>query len=80
MGGLYTDGMPPDLLAEALKLSPTDRLKLIEAIWETLSEDDIPVTAEERALLDERLAGLEANPADQSSWAEVKIRLEQRRR
>ena len=72
--------MNGDLLAEALKLSPCDRLELIEALWDTLSEDDIPVTPEERALLDERLADLERNPDAQSSWPEVKARLEQRRR
>ena len=72
--------MNPDLLAEALKLSPSDRLQLIEALWDTLSEEDIPVTPEERALLDARLADLEANPGDQSPWSEVKARLEQRRR
>ena len=72
--------MNGDLLAEALKLSPSDRLELIEALWDTLSEDDLPVTPEERALLDERLADLERNPDAQSSWPEVKARLEQRRR
>ena len=72
--------MNADLLAEALKLSPSDRLQLIEALWDTLSEDDIPVTPEERALLDARLADLEASPGDQSPWSEVKARLEQRRR
>ena len=72
--------MKADFLAEALKLSPGDRLELIEALWDTLSEEDIPITPEERALLDARLADLEANPGDQSPWSEVKARLEQRRR
>jgi putative addiction module component (TIGR02574 family) len=72
--------MNPDLLAEALKLSPSDRLQLIEALWDTLSDEDIPVTPEERALLDARLADLEANPSDQSPWSEVKARLDQRHR
>ncbi|MEK7861424.1 MAG: addiction module protein [Chloroflexota bacterium] len=76
----YTGGMNADLLAEALKLSPGDRLQLIEALWDTLSEEDIPVTREERALLDARLADLEANPGDQSPWSEVRARLEQRPR
>jgi len=72
--------MNAHLLAEALKLSPDDRLRLIDALWETLSEEDIPVTAEGRVLLDARLADLEANPGDQSPWSEVRARLEQRRR
>lgn len=58
--------MSADLLAEALRLSPKDRLELIGALWDTLSEEDIPVTAEERNLLDARLADLEANPDDQN--------------
>ena len=70
--------MNADLLAEALRLNPDDRL--IEALWDTLSEEDIPVTREERALLDARLADLEANPGDQSPWPEVRARLEQRPR
>jgi len=60
--------MNAHVLAEGLKLSPGDRLRLIEELGETLSEEDIPVTPEERALLDARLADLEANPEDQSSW------------
>lgn len=72
--------MSTDLLEEALKLSPRDRLQLIGDLWDTLSEGEIPVTVEERALLDSRLADLEANPEDQSPWPKVKARLEQRRR
>ena len=72
--------MNRDLLAKMLKLSPSERLELIEALRDTLTEDDLPVTPEERALLDERLTDLERNPGAQSSWPEVKARLEQRRR
>ena len=72
--------MNADLLADALKLSPSDRLQLIEALWDTLSEEEIPVTPEERALLDARLADLKANPGDQSHWSEVRTRLDQRPR
>ena len=72
--------MNAGLLAAALKLSPRDRLELIEALWDTLSDEDVPVTPEQRALLDERLADLERNPDAHSSWEEVKARLQQRRR
>jgi putative addiction module component (TIGR02574 family) len=68
--------MNADLLAAALKLSPSDRLELIEALWDTLSDEDLPVTPEDRALLDERLADVERNPDAQSPWDEVKARLE----
>ncbi len=42
--------------------------------------DDLPATDAERALLDARLADMEAHPDDQSSWPEVKARLERRTR
>jgi putative addiction module component (TIGR02574 family) len=71
--------MSTDLLEEALRLSARDRLRLIDALWDTLSEEDIPVAPDARALLDARLGDLETNPADQSSWPEVKARLEKRR-
>jgi putative addiction module component (TIGR02574 family) len=64
------------LLAKISSLSPADRLELIGKVWDTLSPDDLPVTEAERALLDARLADMEAHPGDQSPWPEVKARLE----
>jgi putative addiction module component (TIGR02574 family) len=69
-----------DILEEARKMSPAERLQLISQLWDTLSEEDIPVSPEECALLDARVADLQTNPQDQSPWPEVKARLEQRRR
>jgi putative addiction module component (TIGR02574 family) len=71
--------MSVSLLEEALKLTPRDRLDLIGALWDTLSDTDIPVAPQERALLDARLADLAAHPEDQSPWEEVKARLDKRR-
>lgn len=64
------------LLAKVSSLSPADRLELIGKVWDTLSPDDLPVTDAERQLLDARLADMERNPDDQSSWPEVKAPLE----
>lgn len=64
------------LLAKVSNLSPADRLELISVVWDTLSLGDLPVTDAERALLDARLADMEAHPEDQSPWPEVKARLE----
>lgn len=64
------------LLAKVSDLSPADRLELIAVVWETLTPNDLPVTEAERALLDDRLADMEANPNDQNPWPEVKARLE----
>lgn len=64
------------LMEKIVSLKPADRLKLIGAVWDSLSPNDLPVTDAERALLDTRLAEMEANPNDQSPWPEVKSRLE----
>ncbi len=64
------------LLERIQNLEPADRLELIGAVWDSLLPTDLPVTDAERALLDARLADMEVNPHDQSSWADVKKRLE----
>jgi putative addiction module component (TIGR02574 family) len=49
---------------------------LVEEIWDSIAADAdataLPLTAEERALIDERLAELEANPATGRPWSEVR--------
>jgi putative addiction module component (TIGR02574 family) len=72
--------MKPGLLDEVLSLPPDERIEILDAVWETLSPEDLPVTSDELALLDARMADLESRPQDQSSWSEVKARLENRRR
>lgn len=71
---------PSVLLEEARKLSPGDRLELIAELWDTLDDSDLPVTAEERAILESRMADLEAHPSTQESWQEARASLESRRR
>ena len=64
------------LLEKVRNLKPADRLELIGVVWDSLSSIDLPLTDAERDLLDARLADMESNPNDQSSWADVKKRLE----
>lgn len=63
------------LISRVKTLSPAVRLELIGAVWETLSAADVSVTAEQKALLDARLADLDSSPEDQSPWSEVEARL-----
>lgn len=60
-------------------LPPTERLELIEALWDTLSPGELPVTEEERRVLDRRMAEMEMSPSDESPWSAVKARLAERR-
>lgn len=64
------------LMEQIVRLEPTERLELISAVWDSLSPRDLPLTESDRVLLDARLADIESNPNDQSSWEEVKRRLE----
>lgn len=63
------------LISRVKTLSVAERLELIGAVWETLSGTDVPVSDEEKALLDARLADAAENPEDESPWAEVQARL-----
>jgi putative addiction module component (TIGR02574 family) len=65
------------LLAEALSLSPADRLELVEAIWDSISEipDAVPLTEAQRAELVARLEDHRRNPTAGTPWEEVKRRL-----
>lgn len=68
------------LIAEASKLSPDDRLRVAQALWQSAWDEqaDAALTAEQRTELDRRLADLEANPDAGSSWEEVRARLGQK--
>lgn len=53
-------------IAEILKLSPNERLRLAEIIWESLAADpsSVPLGDAHRAVIDERIAEHERNPDD----------------
>jgi putative addiction module component (TIGR02574 family) len=65
------------LISQVKTLSVAERIELIGAVWETLSSSEVPVSEEEKVLLDARLADMEQNPEDQSTWSEVQARLRQ---
>lgn len=64
-------------LSEIMQLSVTERMELIELIWDSLSAEPefVEMTDELRQELDDRLAESDANPGVGRSWAEVKARL-----
>jgi putative addiction module component (TIGR02574 family) len=64
------------LLEQIVRLEPTERLELIEAVWNSLSPEDLPLTEAERTLLDARLTDMKLHPDEQSSWVDVKSRLD----
>lgn len=60
------------LISQVKNLSVLDRIALIDQVWQSLGDEEIPVTNKQKALLDDRLADLDANPDQQSSWTELK--------
>jgi len=64
-----------DIQRAALKLPPDDRRELVDVLWESLESDSEPLPNWQRRLLDERLAALEADPAEGSTWDEVEKRI-----
>jgi putative addiction module component (TIGR02574 family) len=71
--------MLPNTLAELLKLTASDRVEIVMALWESLSETEragqLALTFEQEAELDRRLAEHIANPASAVPWDEVRRKL-----
>ena len=64
-------------LSDVFRLPVADRIRVVQAIWDSLADhpEQIPVTDEQRALLDRYYDEYLANPNEGSSWPEVKERL-----
>jgi putative addiction module component (TIGR02574 family) len=68
-----------DLALELLRLSPRQRLDLIESLWESLDDTDVPVTGAQRAELDRRIAGLDQDREQSIPCDQLRADLRQRR-
>jgi putative addiction module component (TIGR02574 family) len=62
------------------KLSPKERLELLEELWESLSAEDIPMTAPQIEELDRRLDELDREGPVGIPWNEVLDRVRNRAR
>ena len=63
---------------EINRLSPQERLSLIEQLWDSLSDEDVPVPAEQQAELARRLATVEEDRSQAITWESLKVELAQR--
>ncbi len=63
---------------DILKLTVSERLELIDTIWDSLATDpgDLPLTEAQRREIDRRLDRYAGNPPPLSSWDEVRARIE----
>jgi len=60
-----------------LRLSVSERVRLVQAIWDTLqpTAEDLPLTQEQKDVLDRRLEEHRSDPATAVPWEEVNARL-----
>jgi putative addiction module component (TIGR02574 family) len=57
-------------------LSTSEKLILIDLLWGSIPEDDVPVPQFHRELIEQRLAAHRANPDDVHLWEDVRRELE----
>ncbi len=71
-----------EILAEIPKLTPQEReeiyLKLAEVDGDRWLDEDDPLTEEQKALLEARLADMEKHPEKSIPWPEAEARLKSR--
>jgi len=68
--------------ADALALPVPERLQLVEDIWNSIADapEALPITEEDKRLIDERLEACRRNPGAGSPWEEVYARITARRK
>ena len=69
--------MKPTLIAEILALPVAERVRLVEAVWDSISAvpEALPLTQWQKEELERRLAEFEADPDAGSSLEEVFARI-----
>ena len=63
---------------EITRLSPDERLALIAQLWDSLDDDQVPLSTAQQAELERRLATLDHDRAQGVTWESLKAELEQR--
>jgi putative addiction module component (TIGR02574 family) len=63
---------------EVVRLTPPERLALISQLWDSLEDDQLPLTVAQKTELDSRLASLEEDRREGVTWSGLKKELEQR--
>jgi putative addiction module component (TIGR02574 family) len=61
------------------RLTSQERLALISELWDSLSDEETPLTPAQEAELERRLAASESDRDHSVSWEQLKTELRQRR-
>jgi len=64
-------------LSEVIKLPIQERIRIVEAIWDSVAEhpDQVELMPWQAEELDRRFAAYQANPSEGIPWEEVKRRI-----
>jgi putative addiction module component (TIGR02574 family) len=60
------------------RLTPTERLALIAQLWDSLENDQLPLSAAQETEFESRLGSLDEDRRHGVTWASLKAELEQR--
>ena len=60
---------------EIARLSPPERLALIGDLWDSLSDDELPVAPAQRVEFERRLDSFERDRAGSITWEQLKAEL-----
>lgn len=63
---------------EIIRLTPSERLVLIAQLWDSLEQEQVPLTGAQEAELERRLSSLEEDKRNGVTWASLKAELERR--
>jgi putative addiction module component (TIGR02574 family) len=64
------------LLAELMRLTPTERLELVEELWDSILPQDLPpLTEEQKQEIERRYEALVRDPNRGSTWEDARARL-----
>ena len=65
-----------ELWSELMKLTPAERIELVQDLWDSIAQHDLPpLSSEEAAELDRRYAEHLRDPSSALEWEDVKARL-----
>lgn len=70
--------MKPLTQEELERLTPPERIALISQLWDSLDEDQLPLTVAQQAELDRRLTSLDEDRREGITWEALKAELERR--
>ncbi len=65
-----------ELWSELMKLTPAERIELVQDLWDSIAQHDLPpLTDEEKEELDRRYAEHLRDPSTAITWEELRARL-----